>query len=724
MRVYVGSHVENRPVVMVVDRPVRPDPAEVGELLAELRDLNAASMLRGHSDAQVVKLEAAYMARKHDLLNRIEVSERFVAPEPLPHHPRDSVVAPVWGREGPGSLDLSRSLLAVEMGDSPPAALYVKFAEDVVARLPSERFELSAEAIQGWLGRHRHLVAAEPVTETHAEGRSRLRVVRDTPLAATRVRDLDSGPSANGTAGQDDAADPGPVDDVGSARASAVVAACEAAWTAIQLEHPEVPDAVMILGSGVERGRLVKLGHWWGGRWLADGNVRGEVLLAGEALHLPPEQVFEVLLHESAHGLCAARAVKDTSRGGRYHNARFQAAATEVGLTVGQMRPYGWARTAVSPAASERYAGAIAGISEAMRIVRQLESGVQIGSDEGVSVQNDGEGRGRDGRGRDGRGGSRDSQARQKPASCGCRRKLRMAPSVLAAGPVLCGLCGSEFTTTRQAEHDAEMNATGRSNLGGVGDRSSHRDRSMVEPETASGGRSLVERVETRGTRLAGVLDVAHEAIADGAPALVALHQRQDLLQALAPAGWAGRSGATSNGPVVDLTSAELEGIATLVAAGYSRGDEAIVAWYAAFSTYDEVPMLSGSVAETERRNLLARSLLKADGTLVGPAVEIGLLGRELMAGDRVVVTTGHADDLPTGVPGIVERVDPAGSWLEVDFATDGRHRLAADSMEAATLDYAYTVQPEGADWVDARAIDIEAALEAELVRQVPEIEL
>ena len=106
-----------------------------------------------------------------------------------------------------------------------------------------------------------------------------------------------------------------------------------------------MPDAVQVLGSGVERGRLVKLGHWWDGRWVADGEVRGEVLLAGEALHLPPDQVFEVLLHEAAHGLNAARSVKDTSRGGRYHNARFKLTAEEVGLGVDKMPPYGWAKT-------------------------------------------------------------------------------------------------------------------------------------------------------------------------------------------------------------------------------------------------------------------------------------------------------------------------------------------------------------------------------------------
>ena len=135
------------------------------------------------------------------------------------------------------------------------------------------------------------------------------------------------------------------------ALASELVGACEAAWQAIQRHHPDVPDVVIVLGTGVERGRLVKLGHWWGGRWIADGNVRGEVLLAGEALHLPPEAVLEVLLHEAAHGVNAARGVKDASRGGRYHNVRFKTTAEELGLVVEQMRPYGWARTSIGSAA-------------------------------------------------------------------------------------------------------------------------------------------------------------------------------------------------------------------------------------------------------------------------------------------------------------------------------------------------------------------------------------
>ena len=232
--------------------------------------------------------------------------------------------------------------------------------------------------------------------------------------------------------------------------ASDLVASCEAAWAAIQARHPQVPDTVVVLGSGVERGRLVKLGHWWGGQWRVGGEARGEVLLAGEALHLPPEAVFEVLLHEAAHGLNAARGIRDTSRGGRYHNANFKAAATEVGLKPGRMDPYGWARTTLTPSTAEGYAEVITGIGAHMRLARGLPASRGVGVEGNGMDRLDREGVESGGDGR----GDREATAR-RAAECGCEpaRKLRMAPSVLARGPVFCGLCQATFAVPAQAEH-------------------------------------------------------------------------------------------------------------------------------------------------------------------------------------------------------------------------------------------------------------------------------
>jgi hypothetical protein len=45
-----------------------------------------------------------------------------------------------------------------------------------------------------------------------------------------------------------------------------------------------------------------------------------------------------------------------------------------------------------------------------------------------------------------------------RPAVCGCGRKIRVSKTVLAAGPILCGACGTEFTT---ADSDSEGSTEG-----------------------------------------------------------------------------------------------------------------------------------------------------------------------------------------------------------------------------------------------------------------------
>jgi hypothetical protein len=243
-------------------------------------------------------------------------------------------------------------------------------------------------------------------------------------------------------------------EDVSRAAASRLVAACEGAWRALQDEHPEIPDAVIVLGTGMERGRLVKLGHWWGGQWVVDQGQQAEVLLAGEALQLSPEAVFEVLAHEAAHGINAARGIKDASRGGRYHNAAFKEAAEQLGLTVTRMKPHGWAETTLGSDARERVAEAIVGIATEMRLARHV---VRVATRNGAEPDT---GESAPGSSSDANGGRRErGSGRPVTATCGCGRRLRMAPSVLAVAPVLCGRCDSRFAAPRTPEVGTEQMA-------------------------------------------------------------------------------------------------------------------------------------------------------------------------------------------------------------------------------------------------------------------------
>lgn len=277
---------------------------------------------------------------------------------------------------------------------------------------------------------------------------------------------------------------------------------------------------MLVLGTGVERGRLVKLGHWWDGRWTVDGEVRGEVLLAGEALHLPPAQVFEVLLHEAAHGLNAFRRVQDTSRGGRYHNARFKATAEELGLVVTQMPPYGWAHTELGLDALATYENEIAAIGEARRIARRIVGNVRLGGAEETAEIGD-----------ESRSGSEGADVERgsvtRPALCGCGRRMRMAPSVFAQGPVLCGLCGQEFSTERGAEKADPRQAA-------EPDQLSNATATPNPPSVTDDGiRTLTALVSTvEGAFLLAEVGMWHEAHRSGEPRAIEVATAEELVDA------------------------------------------------------------------------------------------------------------------------------------------------------------------------------------------------
>ncbi|MEW6470678.1 MAG: DUF6166 domain-containing protein [Actinomycetota bacterium] len=643
MRTYVGDRSGGEPRVLVVERTLHPDPAEIVEFLGNLSRL--------HEDDTVLPLEeqaarrAHLMADKEVLLARIRAAEEPRI-TPLPQLPHGSDVGIDWGYHGSEAFELARSILAHETGEEQPAALTARFADEVVAHLPWIEFSLPATEVGYWMA----ATADRRADQARATAPTPPDVTSD---ASPALAVADPGLEVPGDAPADEPT------------ASALVAACEEAWKAIQDHHPEVPDAVVVLGSGVERGRLVKLGHWWNARWLADGEVRGEVLLAGEALHLPPAAVFEVLLHEAAHGLSAARGVKDTSRGGRYHNGRFRDAAEEVGLVVEPMAPYGQARTSLSPPSEERYAGAIARLGDAMRIARQVEARTGAGISQGEGQEADGSG--------PGTGGTRSRTSAL--AQCPCGRKLRMAPTVLAAGPVLCGVCEAEFAgEPRRTPEQAEE-------LDSVVDHSFlARRRAAVAAEADDSGpiERAIDALERQWTTIESAL--AGSRRAHFATTMEPLRQRRELVRVLLEElrGEAGTSFASS--PQFGLTPVQRDGVTELLDAPALRDPE-VERWYQRFGTAQEQPMGGNTDSERHRRTRLARALLKADGTLTGPAID--LRGREFMVGERVVVTE---DDLVAGVPagvlGTVEQVHPDEGTMSVDFATLGRLKISlADSL-------------------------------------------
>ncbi|WP_198955141.1 hypothetical protein [Kineosporia sp. R_H_3] len=245
-----------------------------------------------------------------------------------------------------------------------------------------------------------------------------------------------------------------------SGLASPLVAALEATWAAIQHRHPEIPDVVIVVAAGsvgVPRGAL-KLGHFAARRWThaGPGTQRGpavesgdaeqqvgmpEVFVGGEGLALGAVDVLGTLLHEATHALAHVRQVQDTSRQGRYHNRRFRNLAEEMGLFVAEAPGIGWSDTFVPEAARTDYAHVLDALSAAIRIHRRAEGTLvpaTPGDQDGAAAPGPAGGTGGTASG----AGSRNGAA----ARCGCGRRIRVTASVLALGPITCGICGQPFT--------------------------------------------------------------------------------------------------------------------------------------------------------------------------------------------------------------------------------------------------------------------------------------
>ena len=241
---------------------------------------------------------------------------------------------------------------------------------------------------------------------------------------------------------------------------SRIITALERAWAAIQARHPEVPDVVIVTGAGSHQkgtpeGYRLR-GHHWPERWVTDPAERRmpELFMAGELLAAGGRAVLEVMLHEGSHALAVVRGIKDTSaEGNRYHNKRFVALATEMGLR-GPDRPekvIGWSDCHITDETAAAYADVINAIDTA-RLPFLLDESLGTGDGE------DGPGGGEDGE--DGQGEDKPQKrgGRRVAVECACQppRKLHMTPKQIEDGPVICGVCSTPFEAPDDDQAEAE----------------------------------------------------------------------------------------------------------------------------------------------------------------------------------------------------------------------------------------------------------------------------
>ncbi len=272
-------------------------------------------------------------------------------------------------------------------------------------------------------------VTGQPPTTDPGTGTGEFSHRDGSPLCCGRVGRAERGPAMNADTVDTRMSTEGAI-------SSPMVAALEGAWSAIAARHPELPPVVIVLGAGSGNGPSLTLGHFAAMRWRVpepaaveqndepggeSGPVAGQLwaegFVGGEGLARGPADVLATLLHEAAHALAHVRAIKDTSRQGRWHNAKFKALAEEVGISVEKDPRIGWSPTTLPAQTREVYAEVIAELGSVLRLHRAVEIT-----------------------------GSGPKKPATPPCACGCGRTIRVSKTVLAAGPILCGVCGTAFT--------------------------------------------------------------------------------------------------------------------------------------------------------------------------------------------------------------------------------------------------------------------------------------
>ncbi|WP_410576642.1 hypothetical protein [Amycolatopsis sp. lyj-108] len=260
---------------------------------------------------------------------------------------------------------------------------------------------------------------------------------------------------------------------------SEIIKTIEMAWRAIQRKHKELPDVVVVTGSGFH-GKNPKWAHFWPGRWTQDEegkegaapNVIQQILtgmpelfVSGELLGLPGRRIMQTLLHEAAHGLNEARSEHGTNINGR-HNKTFVRAANELGLIWPEgkapHKSIGFSQVEITDKTAAKYEKVIEKL-EAARLAylaegRRLENGDPgaLGGEGGDGGEDGDGGSGTQKRGRGSRGGSRGGKRIYVTCICATADPFPITPGRLERAPILCGDCMEPFRPRDEEDEDDE----------------------------------------------------------------------------------------------------------------------------------------------------------------------------------------------------------------------------------------------------------------------------
>ena len=236
-----------------------------------------------------------------------------------------------------------------------------------------------------------------------------------------------------------------------AATGSEVVRVLEKVWEHIRANHPELPEVVIVTGSGMIG--PARWGHFRANGWTERAEkeavanlVLGEMFVAGETLARGAAHTLETMLHEAAHVLARVRDIKDTSRQNRWHNQKFRALAEELGLEYAKESAHpqiGFSEVTLTPGTTEEYADVIEELDKAIRLCVDLPAFLRQTGENGTTP-GAGEHIHHGGRRPKGAGSASNNNIK---ATCGCPepRIIRASRKVLEGARITCEECGEAF---------------------------------------------------------------------------------------------------------------------------------------------------------------------------------------------------------------------------------------------------------------------------------------
>lgn len=122
-----------------------------------------------------------------------------------------------------------------------------------------------------------------------------------------------------------------------------------------KLFNNELEKPIIIVSPEVKKKNSITYGYCTSWRaWQKDGtDGYYEISISAEHLNRPLKESVGTLLHEMIHLYNLQNNIKDTSRGGTYHNKAFKETAEKFGLTVSKGDKYGYNITSLNETTSK-----------------------------------------------------------------------------------------------------------------------------------------------------------------------------------------------------------------------------------------------------------------------------------------------------------------------------------------------------------------------------------